>query len=420
MLVLESEAMMKAFGLTRASSVPQWSGTEHAVGTVSRGTVEVKEEDEAAPGDHEKDKKEESWAEGKADRAPAAKAATAPMAVPPSGGGSGMSSGSRAMDGSFPDFDRPGRRMVPMKKVWDRKGSFLGDLAGWHAREESKLLATEGSLAARPDSRTLTADLFSLYARHGRVDRAADLAERWASRDALDLDALRARSDVAARSGDRPLALRRLASLADVRTDDAASHQRMADLYERLGDRERACAHRITLAEARADDVKAQTTAVRCARATGASELADRLLADLPQARRDAVFKALETEATDSNALRGDVRLEATWDTDADLDLVLIDPKGQRLSWQGGGKAAVSAQDVTSPRGEKVAWSNLGTGSYVLEVVRTRAGETAAVRGTVTVRVVGETRSVPFVLSGARAELGKLEVFYSSRLVPAW
>jgi hypothetical protein len=36
----------------------------------------------------------------------------------------------------------------------------------------------------------------------------------------------------------------------------------------------------------------------------------------------------------------------------------------------------------------------------------------------VTVRVVGETRSVPFVLSGARAELGKLEVFYSSRLVP--
>jgi hypothetical protein len=385
---------------------------------VSRGTVEVQEEDEAAPGDHEKDKKEESWAEGKADRAPAAKAATAPMAVPPSGGGSGMSSGSRAMDGSFPDFDRPGRRMVPMKKVWDRKGSFLGDLAGWHAREERKLLATEGSLAARPDSRTLTADLFSLYARHGRVDRAADLAERWASRDALDLDALRARSDVAARSGDRPLALRRLASLADVRTDDAASHQRMADLYERLGDRERACAHRITLAEARADDVKAQTTAVRCARATGASELADRLLADLPQARRDAVFKALETEATDSNALRGDVRLEATWDTDADLDLVLIDPKGQRLSWQGGGKAAVSAQDVTSPRGEKVAWSNLGTGSYVLEVVRTRAGETAAVRGTVTVRVVGETRSVPFVLSGARAELGKLEVFYSSRLVP--
>jgi hypothetical protein len=42
------------------------------------------------------------------------------------------------------------------------------------------------------------------------------------------------------------------------------------------------------------------------------------------------------------------------------------------------------------------------------------------VRGTVVVRVVGETRSVPFVLTGNRVELGRVEVSYQSRLVPAW
>jgi tetratricopeptide (TPR) repeat protein len=323
------------------------------------------------------------------------------------------------------EFERAPRRrgpaMVPMKKVWDRKGSFFADASAWHAREESKILSTEGSLAAKPDSRTLTADLFSLYARHNRVDRAADLAEKWASRDALDLDALLARSDAAARSGDRDRALRRLASLADVRPDDAAAQLRLAELFERLGDRERSCAHRVTLAESKADDTKAQVAAVRCSREIGAVDLADRLLADLPQARRDAVFKALEAPpAADSTALKGDVRLEATWDSDTDLDLALIDPRGRRVSWQGGSKAAVSAQDTTSPRGEKVAWSNLGSGSYVLEVARSKAGETTPVRGTVTVRVVGETRSVPFVVTGGRAELGRLEISYSSRLVPAW
>jgi hypothetical protein len=75
---------------------------------------------------------------------------------------------------------------------------------------------------------------------------------------------------------------------------------------------------------------------------------------------------------------------------------------------------------VTSPRGEKVAWSNLGSGSYVLEVNRSKPGATGAVRGTVVVRAVGETRSVPFVLTGERVEVGRLEVSYQSRLVPAW
>jgi len=310
--------------------------------------------------------------------------------------------------------------MVAMKKVWDRKGSISVDASAWHDREAPRLISAEGSLAAKPDSRKATQDLFALYSLHNRVERASELADRWASRDALDLDALLARADLSARQADRPAALRRLASLADVRSDDPGAQGRLADLYDRMGDRERACAHRVTLAEHRSDDVKVQAAAVRCSRATGAVDLADRLLADLNNDKRAAVQKSLEASAEESTALRGDVRLEATWETDADLDLSLIDPQGRRLSWQGGGKAAVSAQDVTSPRGEKLAWSNLGTGGYVLEVSRSKPGDTTTVRGTVVVRVVGETRSVPFVLTGNRVELGRVEVSYQSRLVPAW
>jgi hypothetical protein len=413
MLVLESEAMMKAFGLNRASGVPQWSGEQQAVSTATRGKMAVTDpavpDSDESPADKVKDAREE--AEQAAPAGPMGAAPMAPAAKPSMG----------ARINSFDDDIPPrGPRMIPMRKVWDRVGHFFPDASAWHAREEAKILSAEGSLAAKPDSRNLTTDLFSLYARHNRVERSAELADKWAARDALDLDALLARSDSAARSGDRERSLRRLSSLVDVRSDDVASHARLADAFDLLGDRERACAHRVSLAELKADDVKLQTAAVRCARSVGATDLADRLLADLPQARRDAVFKALEAPLPDASSLKGDVRLEASWDTDADLDLALIDPKGRRLSWQGGGKSAVSAQEVTSPRGEKVAWSNLGSGSYVLEVNRSKPGATGAVRGTVTVRVVGETRSVPFVLTGERVEVGRLEVAYQSRLVPAW
>ncbi|RYE91413.1 MAG: hypothetical protein EOO75_08815 [Myxococcales bacterium] len=317
-------------------------------------------------------------------------------------------------------FSRGGE-LVPMRKVWDRKGTFASELTGWHDREANKIVSADSAFAAHPDSRKATQDLFSLLAQHGRLDRAAELATRWSTRDALDLDALLARSDVAARQADRTLAVRRLASLADVRPDDIAAQTRLADAFERLGDRDRSCAHRITLAEHRPADAAVQSTAVRCARGIGATELADRLLADLSVERRTVVLRALDAAPpADAATLRGDVRLEGAWETDADLDLALIDPQGRRLSWLGGGKAAVAVQDPTSPRGEKVAWVNLAAGTYTVEVSRSRTGDTTPVRGNVTVRVVNENRSVPFVLSDQRAEIGRIELSWSSRLVPAW
>jgi tetratricopeptide (TPR) repeat protein len=321
----------------------------------------------------------------------------------------------------FNDMPMPRQRMVPMRKVWDRKGAFAADVTAFHDRDGSKIIAAEGASAAKPDSQKATHDLFALYAQHGRLDRAAELADRWASRDALDPAALAARADVAARNGNRDLAVRILGGVVDVRPDDAAAQNRLAQLLELSGLRQRGCAHRVTLAEMAPADTKAQAAAVRCTRETGAAELADRLLADVPSDKRTAVDRALDKALPDPSALRGDVQLEATWDADVDLDLALIDKKGQRLGWMGAGKAAVTARDVSKPRGEAVAFLYLGSGAYVVEITRAGAAPASTpVTGTLTIKVVGETRRVPFTLVGNRVEVGRVDVFYSSRLVPAW
>lgn len=304
-----------------------------------------------------------------------------------------------------------------MKKVWDRKGSVSLDPGAMRDRESAKLVAAEGALSARPDSKTATRDLFGLYAQHGRLDRASEVAERWASRDALDPEALVARADLAVRRGDRELGLRILGGVVDVRPDDAGAQGRLAQLYEASGQRAKGCAHRVALAEQLTGDVAAQAGAIRCARAEGMTELAARLQADVASDKRAAVEAALGKEPPAADALVGDVRLEATWDADVDLDVGLVDKLGQRLSWLGGGKSRATAQGATRTRSESVAFSNLASGGYVIEIVRATPGS-EPVRGQVTVRAVGETRVIPFTLTDGRVELGRVEVFYTSRLVP--
>ena len=311
----------------------------------------------------------------------------------------------------------PPRRMIPMKKVWDRKATVALDPSPARDRESAKLVAAEGALAAKPDSKSATKDMFGLYAQHGRLDRASEVAERWASRDALDPEALVARADLAVRRGDRELGLRILGGVVDVRPDDANAQNRLAALYEASGQRAKGCAHRVALAEQLTSDLAAQAAAIRCTRSEGMSELSSRILADVASDKRSGVEAALAKEPASTETLVGDVRIEATWDADVDLDVGLVDKLGQRLSWMGGGKSRVTSQGATRTRSESVAFSNLGTGGYVIEVTRSTPGS-EPVRGQLTVRAVGETRVIPFTLTDGRVELGRVEVFYTSRLVP--
>ncbi|HEU4408030.1 MAG TPA: VIT domain-containing protein [Polyangiaceae bacterium] len=505
LLVLESEAMFKAFGLDRTRLSPSWTGDVAANASSAAGLLDVGagDEDEVATegaeaqdgkgsgraglahrraparsapaagpsladdadpfggvpggvvggirgggGSAEKDKREESRKEAKRDapfdasnpwasppaneppRGPPRPAATVAPPPPPADAAPATKSAPRArpakpaiVDRESPwDDDRRQRRgFVPMRRVFERRGSVALDLAAFHAREAAKVSAAESALAVNPDSRKATQELFGLVAQHGPFERAADLAERWAGRDALDPEALVARADVAARRGDREAALRILAGVVDLRPGDAAAQNRLADLFDRAGEPLRACAHRVALAESRPSDVDAQAGAQRCARGVGWPQLADGLSAELPADKRKQLDAAMAKAPDPSpQALRGDVQIEASWGADADLDLALIDRKGVRYSWLGGvGKARVTSRDVRGRHAEAVAFAGLPQGEYVLEVSHADpAAGSLPVHGILTVRAVNETRQIPFTLAGPRAEAGRVRVFFEAKLVP--
>jgi hypothetical protein len=320
-----------------------------------------------------------------------------------------------------PVFDSPFRRQrfVPMRKVFERHVAF--DAANAFAAQNGpKLPAAESALAASPDSRDKTVELFALYATTGRVGEAQELTAKWAGRDALDPDALLARADLAARQGDRDRAIRILGGLADLRPNDRAVQTRLAEMHEAAGDAAQACEHRLAIADMAPGEAKLVAAAIRCARAQGMSDLASVLRFDAAEKVRDAIDKLLAGPAPAASGPRGDVQLSATWSGGADLDLALIDAQGRRTSWLGSaGKATVTARDVKSTRDESLDVSGLPSGNYVVEVSRASGRDAAGtISGELTLRLNGETRRVPFSLTGPRTEIGTVRVFFTSHLEP--
>ncbi|WP_437527667.1 VIT domain-containing protein [Sorangium sp. So ce726] len=323
----------------------------------------------------------------------------------------------------------PPRRMIPMRRVFDRKVSF--DATNTLAPESAaKTAAAEAALAAAPDSRDRTVGLYALYATTGRLGEAQELTARWSGRDALDPDALIARADLAARQGQRDRAARILGGLADVRPGDRATQTRLAELWDAAGRPAFACQHRVALADLAPGDAKLVAAAIRCAGEGGMSELASQLRLDATSAIRAEIDRRLaQPDAAPAADLPGDVRLSAEWTGGADLDLSVIDAQGRRVSWMGATlpSVGVRSRDATSTRTESVALRSLPKGSYIVEIARASAEEGASnpgasasgpVRGELTLRLAGETRKVPFTLEGARLELGTVRVFFTSRLVP--
>jgi hypothetical protein len=252
------------------------------------------------------------------------------------------------------------------------------------------------------------------------VGEAQEITAKWAGRDAFDPDALQARADLAARQGDRPRAIRILGGLADLRPNDRAVQVRLADLWDRAGNAALACEHRIALADMAASDAKLVSSAIACARTQGMSELASALRLDTTDKVRESVDRLLAAPAASTPTVHGDVQIAASWSGGGDLDVALIDAQGKRTSWLGSAtRGTVTVQDATSPRDETLAIAGLPQGNYVLEIARAEghdAGEVA--RGEVTLRLNGEVRKVPFTLTGARAELGTVRVFFTSHLEP--
>jgi len=468
MIVLESEAMFKAFGLNKDGLASTFTGEERAT---SSSTNLEPDEDESSLDDLSKDKKESAAEEKRAGgkgrardmgfdgddgssgqgfgmgggglSAPATKAAPSPTAAatatakpqnaaPPPAKIATGSSATDTADPFGPTWNRPQQppaepafrqpNLVPMRRVFDRKATFASDLT-LATEVASQLSDAQAASNAAPDSRDRTLALYKALVASSRIGEAQELTAKWSQRDALDPDALLARADLAAANGDRERAFRILSGLADVRPGDKAVQKRLIGAFTEVGAPDLACNHRLALAEIDQKDVNNVAAAFRCTQDQGMSGVAQALMSGSPSDLRDRIDTASRSlKLADVPALLGDVRVTATWNTPADLDIALVDKNGRRFSWLGSvvNSIGVTAKDAASSSTETLAVSGLQSGTYRLEVVRASTDRgTDPIRGEVAMTLPGgEVRRIPFTVSGPRTDVGTVRVFFTSRLVP--
>ncbi|MEZ4393301.1 MAG: VIT domain-containing protein [Polyangiales bacterium] len=459
LLVLESPAMFRAFGLDRSTAAPAWSGESEAVASQSgeedmpdapSGAADPSMDDLAAPGDGRNESPAGGFLSARATetqgrvarrRAPvtgparvaSSSHADSIFAQPPASAASAeppapRQSRERAaapivaatpMARPLPDP----RRGQWMQRVWTRRGTVRPAQGDSLADAPSSVVAAvqraREALQANPDSRDRHRELYRWLSVAGELDEAAQVADRWIARDPLDVDALARKADALARNGQRDEATRTLEAMADARPDDVSILERLATLHERAGDERAACAWRVSLAELRGADPAHLARAVRCLRATGEGGMALRVLNALDAARRGEVERLAYATDPVERPVRGELQVSASWYGGGDLDLALIDPRGTRISWQGG-RSGVTASGATSAGREAIGVSRASSGEWLVEVVRGERDPSgdSSVRGEVTVNILGERRTIPFSLQGPRARVARAAVVRESHLVP--
>ncbi len=407
LLVLESPAMFKAFGLDNTRYLPEWSGDEEAVATAE---VDVDADVLKSPAQRRPVDLGFDFDDHRAGGFGSAAKAMPKPAPPPRS----------SMEAPAPFADeapqRQRRPMMAMRRVHERVGVISTDRLSPKSATSDRIAAAEAELRADENRRDSVKKLYNLLAVSGELDRASSLAEAWSRRDPLDPEALTARADLLARSGDRDGAIRLLGSVIDVAPGDVAGQQRLARLYRWAGKPELGCRFSLAIAQLRSDS-KLLGEALRCARQSGLGWLADRLLEASPDTARQAAQRLADAPVTEER-LSGDLRVEVEWTgSRVDLDIALLHPSGHRVSWLGAPtRSVISASHVTSTEREGLALRAAPTGEYVIELVR--ASGHGPVSGTAVVHAAGVTRRIPFTLQGDRATLGIAQITTRTRLVP--
>ncbi|HVR20153.1 MAG TPA: FecR domain-containing protein, partial [Polyangiaceae bacterium] len=318
LLVLESAAMFKAFGLDNTRSSPLWSGEEEATSVSSERQQQASGDDldegadeygtsggslsgigrggggqgapssrsidnfGMAPGDFgptaakkasapereaRGDDKQREEKRAPAAAAPAPKPAAAPSSTRTPRSDSPFSN--EPMSPLLPEPAPPRRRMIPMRRTFQRTGEVFVDRFAPRAASSSAIATAELEVERNENRRESVKNLFALLLRSGDIDRAARVSHRWSEKEPLDPDAITARADVLAASGDRAQAIRVLAGVVDVRPGDVSAQQRLARLHRWAGQPELACRYSVAIAEFRASDAALLSDAVRCARDIG-------------------------------------------------------------------------------------------------------------------------------------------------------
>ena len=418
LLVLESQAMFDAFGVDRSSPTAKWTGEEQLDEVVAAGTIPVATPD-AKPATVTATPAPSAKSEDKA--APAKKPA---MNRDPGGGGGdftsntgssrGESLGKGGMSGMPADASwGRSRGMVAMRRTWIRVPS-VSAYDGVTDGIKKAIANSEAALANSPDSREKHRALVQALAYAGEIDRAREVAAKWLDRDKLDPQALGYQADLLGRDGQRELALRTLAGLVDLDPDRAALHERMVRAYETAGRLSQACSHRIALTALAPKDAVVAGATLRCLRSIGRDGDAAIIAKALPDdAARAAAEKAATVPAV-TPKISGDLVVNAHWQATADLDLSIVTPSGERVSWMGG-RSDVTVGDAASSEKEQLALKSIKRGNYLIEITR-GSSSTGPIRGAIDITVLGTRKTLPFELLGSRAVVGRLAVSLEEHL----
>ena len=428
LLVLESEAMLKAFHLVKTEPTPAWSGEsddeqqialdenkgEPATAESSapvRTQVTAAQPKKAAVSDPDL---------AAPAAAPARAAAPGPanllqgMAEKARSSGAALESPADIASEEFP----PPRVMIPMRRIWERKGSFSSERVP-HDAGMRLLAQAEDAHFQEPERRSALKSLLALYRRRSELDHADSLVELWNNKEPLDADALTARADSAASRGRRSDAIRLLGSVIDVRPDDVKAQQRLARLYRWSGDREQSCRFWVALSEFHSDKAEWLVEAVRCSRGSDNDWLADYLMNNAADAVRQQAERLLAQTKESVDALSGDLRIDADWSGSSDIDIALITPDGQRVSWLGAPtRQVISARDVTSQDREGLALRAAPAGNYVIELVRVSG--TGTVHGNLSLTIANLRKTVPFTLRDYRTVAGIATLTSVPKLIPIY
>ncbi|HUS67249.1 MAG TPA: VIT domain-containing protein [Kofleriaceae bacterium] len=427
LLVLESPAMFRAFGVDRARAAVEWTGDEEAESVDASGLVDF------AAGKDANGALASGYGRGPM---PAAKPSS-PMAAMDEAGGEDM-----LLETAVEKEDKPAERReatkakkapspttrpmppprddrrgwVAMRKEWYRVGS-VATFEGVHPNILDAVAKAETSLRAEPNSRERHRALVQALSYAGDLERAHQIAAAWLERDRLDAEALGAMADVLGRMGRRDDSVRTLSGVVDLAPDDRALHVRLAAAYDRVGDAERACSHRIALAALAPKDHGLLGDAIRCQRALGRTAGADRLLTSIGDVELRSKAETSSAIPPAGERATGDLTLDARWSGSDDLDISLVAPDGKRISWMGG-RGGLGAEGAGRDGSERLAVRRITAGNYIVEVARTDPRDTDPVRGEVAVKVLGQTRTLSFDLLDTRAVVGRVAVQRRSRLVP--
>lgn len=387
LIVLESEAMFEAFGVDRSSPTLQWTGEEDVEEGSVTGALPVRSARTRTPSPQMR----------------------APSPSAPRGGGGGSVGDINGLDGLAESAMASGFG----RGIGASGGIGLGQLGGMPRARRVRSAAiesagdlpesvrnaigvAEAALDENPHSRDAHRRLVRALSSANELERAETAARAWLERDQLDWEALTYLSDAVGRQGRRDESIRLLEGVVDLVPDEPKLHERLANGFDRAGDAAAACAHRIALANVSGYDDDEVANAIRCARATERSDLADRLLARVTERAREGVSEAAANDA-DDEPFRGQLTIEASWETSTDLDVSVITDEGTRIWWLGG-RTSVVGDETGSRTGEKLGLQRLSNGRYQVEVSRSDPSDRAPVTGSLQIRAHGESRSIDFEL----------------------